>query len=416
MQLSLLQGQGEGLEQNIAALQRIQEQYPGTEAAIDAQFRHGNALFRSNQFAEAREIFAAFSTAHAKHPTAPTAGVRLADTYYNEKRYHEGLIAYRKVTLLYPDSTEVADARYGLVLSHYQLGEYPQFLSESQGFIRDFPDHRLSESVLLQMAEHFQTQDQSKEAIETYQYMAKTYAGQPLASKAQLRLGELYLGTGAPRDAIASFEQLAESDVDEELKSEALFGRAQAAEALGDRDAGQRYAQVADQYPESRMAARGLYQAGRLAQTAKDYDQAREYFKQVVLTYPHDSVRSDSWLQWGVTLLEMKRSKRALEVLEEAQQTPDPHVAAQAQWQIGRAHTQAGALQEGTNAYLRVAYLYPSEKSLVAEALRQAARNYVSLGKCPEALTVYEKLRKQTTAVHLQQVIQQEIAGSGCQS
>lgn len=416
LQLALLDGQADDLEQNLAALQTIQEQYPGTEAAIDAEFRQGRLLFRHNRFGEAREVFTAFSVAHAKHQKAPRAGLRLADTYYNEKAYREGLIAYRKVTLLYPAAAEVVDARYGVILSHYQLDEYPQFLSESQGFVRDFPDHPLSESVLLQMAEHFQAQQEFKAAIETYTYMATTYTDQPLAGKAHLRLGELYLKTDALGDAMAAFEQVRDGEYDEALKSEAAFGLAQAAEAKGDADAVKRYAQVSALYPDSPLAARGLYQAGRLAQAKKDYSQARTYFERVVLKYPHDSVRSDSWLQWGVVLLEMNQAKRALEVLQEAQQTQDQHIAAQAQWQIGRAHTAAGALQEGTNAYLRVAYLYPNEQSLVAEALRQAARNYVSLGKCPEALTVYEKLRKQTTAVHLQQVILQEIAGSGCQS
>lgn len=416
LQLTLLTGQQDNVEQKITALERIQRLYPGTEAAIEAQLRLGTTLFQQNRFAEARESFEAFAAAHPNHAKTATVRLRLADTFYNEKQFRDSLIAYRKVTLLHPNSGEVVDARYGVVLSHYRLGEYPPFLNESQDFIRDFPDHALSESVLLQMAEYFQVQNRPQEAIDTYTYMARAYADKALAAKARLRLGELYLSTGKPDQAIAVFEQILQNGQADDLKPDALYGQAQAYEALGDPNAPQRYARVAEAYPESPLAARSLHQAGRLSQTNGAYAQALGYFERIVLSYPHDPLRYDSWLQWGVALLDLKQPERALEVLQEAQQTPDQHIAAQAQWQIGRAHTQAGALQQGTNAYLRVAYLYPNEKGLVSEALRQAARNYVSLGKCQEALTVYDKLLKQTPSVHLQQVIQQEMAGSGCQS
>ena len=416
LQLTLFTDQRDNLQQKIAALERIQQLYPGTEAAIEAQFRLGTTWFQQNRFAEARESFEAFAAAHPNHAKAATVRLRLADTFYNEKQFRNSLIAYRKVILLHPSAGEVADARYGVVLSHYRLGEYAQFLRESQDFIRDYPDHDLSESVLLQMAEYFQVQKRPQEAIDTYTYMARAYADKPLAAKARLRLGELYLNSGKPEQAIAVFEQMLQNGPADDLKPDAIYGQAQAYEALGDPDAPQRYARVAEAYPESPLAARSLFQAGRLSQTNGAYEQALGYFERIVLSYPHDPLRYDSWLQWGVTLLDLKQPKRALEVLQEAQQTPDQRIAAQAQWHIGRAHTQAGALQQGTNAYLRVAYLYPNEKGLVSEALRQAARNYVSLGKCSEALTVYDKLLKQTTSVHLEQAIQQEIAGSGCQS
>jgi TolA-binding protein len=416
LQLTLLTDQRDNVDTKIADLERIQQLYPGTEAAIEAQLRLGTILFQQNRFAEARQSFEAFATAHPNHAKTATVRLRLADTFYNEKQFHDSLIAYRKVILLHPNSDEVADARYGVVLSHYRLGEYPQFLNESQNFIRDYPDHALSESVLLQMAEYFQEQKRPEEAIDTYTYMARAYADKPLAAKARLRLGELYLSTDQPDQAIAVFEQILQNGQADDLKPDALYGQAQAYEARGDSDAPQRYARVAEAYPESPLAARSLHQAGRLSQNNGAYAQALGYFERVVLSYPHDPLRYDSWLQWGVVLLDLKQPERALDVLQEAQQTLDQHIAAQAQWHIGRAHTQAGSLQQGTNAYLRVAYLYPNEKGLVSEALRQAARNYVSLGKCPEALTVYDKLLKQTASVHLQQVIQQELAGSGCQS
>jgi hypothetical protein len=74
----------------------------------------------------------------------------------------------------------------------------------------------------------------------------------------------------------------------------------------------------------------------------------------------------------------------------------------------------AGDLQQGVNAYLRVAYLYPEEGTFVAQALQQAARNYVKLQQCTDALTVYSKLLQRTTNAQETQSIRQEIERSGC--
>jgi tetratricopeptide (TPR) repeat protein len=116
-----------------------------------------------------------------------------------------------------------------------------------------------------------------------------------------------------------------------------------------------------------------------------------------------------------MTLLEQHQYERAVALLQQAQQAPDTQIAAQAQLQLGRAYSLGGDLQEGINAYLRVAYLYPDAGRLVTGALQQAARNYVKLGKCPEALTVYTKLLEQTPAAQETQAIQQEMQQSGCQ-
>ena len=135
-----------------------------------------------------------------------------------------------------------------------------------------------------------------------------------------------------------------------------------------------------------------------------------------MLSYPHDAARYESWLHWGVSLLDLKLPQEAIEVLEEAKETTEVAIAAQAQWHIGRAHSLNGAMQKSINAYLQVAYRYPDQKGLVAEALRQAARGYLTLGKCPEALSVYAKLRQEAPSGQFEQAIQQEIVTSGCQS
>ncbi len=311
----------------------------------------------------------------------------------------------------------MSDARYGVVSSHYQLEQYPQFLTEAKTFIQDFPQHSLSESLLWQMAEYYQKDSQLDEAIATYAYAVEQYADRPLADKARFRLGELYLAASRPREAITVFAHVIEQGQDPSLKPDALFGQAQAFEAESAwPEAAASYTQIAEAYPDSPLAARGLFQAGLVWQRQLNYEKAGRLFETVIERYPKAPIRYESWLQLGIVRLAMKTPQTALDVLSKASETPDKGIASQAVWHSGRAHTAAGDLQKGINAYLRVAYLYPEAKALVPEALREAARNYTALNKCPEALKVYDKLRQQDVSAKLKQDVAQEIARSGCQS
>jgi tetratricopeptide (TPR) repeat protein len=174
------------------------------------------------------------------------------------------------------------------------------------------------------------------------------------------------------------------------------------------------YARIAEQFPEGVLAAQGLFAAGRLLLTQQKYQEAERYFEQVVTQYSADPLRYDSLLQWGITQLQMQRPERAITLLQQAQQAPEPRVAAQVQLQLGHAYARLGNLQESNNAYLRLVYLYPDEASLVTQALRHVAKNYVKLGMCSDASAVYTKLLKRTTAAQEKQDIQQELKRSGC--
>ncbi len=415
LQLALLSGKEVGIEQTIEALRNVQQRFPGTPQAADAQYRLGETLFRYERFAQSRDAFETFVQTYPAHAKTVRARVRIADAHYNEKQFRAALTAYQKASILSQRSPLRADARYGVVLCHYQLAQYGHFLRETDVFIRAFPQHALSVSLLLQVAQYYQEHQQLQEAVQTYTRIVRDYKDSVQVDKARFRLGELYGALGETDKALETYELLLRSGHDTSLQADALFAQGQAYEASGKApEAVERYVRIAEDYPEASVAARGLYQAGRVLQGQRKYRQAQQYFEGAVERYPANPIRFASWLQWGMTLLEQRQPARALPLLQQAQQAPAAHIAARAQAQIGRAHSLAGDLQQGINAFLRVAYLYPEEKTLVATAFRQAAQNYVKLGKCAEALKVYSKLLNQVSGQE-RDAIQQDIAKSQCQ-
>jgi tetratricopeptide (TPR) repeat protein len=267
------------------------------------------------------------------------------------------------------------------------------------------------------MAEYYQKDGQLQAALDIYTHVAQQYADRSLADKAHFRLGELYLATAQPKEAIAAFTEVIEQGHDDSLKPDAWFGRAKSYQAMGSwAEAAASYHRVAEAYPESPIAAQSLFQAGLMWQKQGNDKRARQQFETVIERYPQSPIRYETWLQLGRTHLALKAPEAALDAFVEASKTPDKAIASQAVWQSGQAYSAAGDLQKGINAYLRVAYLYPDVKALVPQALREAARNYMALHKCPEALKVYEKFQQQDVSDQQKQSMAEELAKGGCQS
>ena len=152
------------------------------------------------------------------------------------------------------------------------------------------------------------------------------------------------------------------------------------------------YRDIAEAYAASPLAMQGLFEAGRIWRQQGEHARARRSLEALVKRYPQASMRYEAWLLLGQSRLDLKAYAEALDAFAEAAQAPDKKLAAQAVWYSGRAHSAAGDLQQGINAYLRLVYLYPDATTLVPQALREAARNYVALRKCSEALKVYDKI------------------------
>jgi TolA-binding protein len=416
LQVALLALQADRFQDAVQALRHVQKQFAGTEQAGEAQYWLGMAYFRRQQYAQARAVLQQLANVAPEHPRAAAALLRVADAYYNENRFRDSLIAYRKVSILHPESPLVVDAQYGTILSYYRLRKYPQFLREARAFLRHFAQHPLSVALLMQMAEYHQEHQHYDEAIQTYTRLVRQHPRNDLATQALLRLGELYMTTGRPQRAAEAYERLLRDGQAGDLRPQVLFAQAQAYEQLGQADAAvQRYTQLVQRYPEHALVVRGLYQAGKVLLAQQRYREAQQRFETIVRRYPDESLRFASLLQLGRIQLRLDRPQEAISLFRQVQEAPDPRLAAQAYFQLGEAYSQAGDLQQGIKAYLRVSYLYPDEEEAVVQALRQAARNYVALGNCAEARAVYGKLLERLDDAGQTREIQQERRRGACQ-
>lgn len=105
-------------------------------------------------------------------------------------------------------------------------------------------------------ANRLRRQGRTSEAIQQYLLLQKSFPGTDEARNADISLGLLRLQTGAPDAALLHFHRYLEHNSNSQLIPEALFGEAQALDALGRRAAALRsYASLLRRYPNSAYAS-----------------------------------------------------------------------------------------------------------------------------------------------------------------
>ena len=139
-------------------------------------------------------------------------------------------------------------------------------------------------------------------------------------------------------------------------------------------------------------------------------DKAVAYFQKVVVSFPQDIYSFKSYLELGKISSEEKQHVKAQELFAKAAAAPDKEVCAQAHFHLADSYTTTGEFQKGIEEYLKVAYLYPDQKGLSAEALLKAGQNYEQLQRWPEALSIYQRVIKEGKDPGRKELVKKKIA------
>lgn len=97
-----------------SAFLKIAEEYRGTSAAERAVLLAATALFTENKFAEAQAQFARFLRDFGQSPFAATAAYGSAVTLEAEGKRDEALAAYQNLSVRYPNSSVLDDAKLAI--------------------------------------------------------------------------------------------------------------------------------------------------------------------------------------------------------------------------------------------------------------------------------------------------------------
>ena len=142
----------------------------------------------------------------------------------------------------------------------------------------------------------------------------------------------------------------------------------------------------------------------------ENVEEARDVLTQLVARHPKAPSVPIAYLRLGDVYQELKEYQEAISQFSKVLSSRDRALAAEAQYEIGESYASIGDYKESAVQYLKVAYLYPSERTWYFKALLRAGESYERLEKWQDARQVYTKIADEAHEEDVRRFAQEKLA------
>ena len=406
--------------------QRYLNEYPEGEHLAAAQYALGWTHFRQERYQPASQWFEQFLATYAQQdedvPYRQDAILRLADSYYAQRRYSEAVERYAQVR---GDGEDYALYQSGQAL---YFGDQPeQAIERMNELVEEHPESPWREQALYRTAFiNFQTEN-FQAAIDAYQNLIESHPDHELVSTAKYGIGDSHFNAGDFEAAVDAYERVLYEHPESEDAIDAATSIQFALLALDDIErVDDIIDSFAEQNPDSRLIdelrfrrAEALYQSGQASQaetemlqfvrTSSDdallpeayyylgliytdderYDEAEGYLRQVVDDFAGSPRQVEAARRLGDLYLEREEYVDAMEAYRlMAEATDNPNELSQARY--GESQALLGLdRREDARDVLETAIDDAPDDAAAMPARLGLARLYEDEGRTDEAIDLY---------------------------
>jgi len=125
---------------------------------------------------------------------------------YNDKKYEDAIEKAKRVILLFPSSTNAAEAQKIVVASYGALNNFKAMAEEAERFVQYFPEHEEVPTMLKVEAQGLIQEEDYVKAKEVLDKLITQYSSTPAAKEAVILKAEVLLNLGKLREAIKTLE------------------------------------------------------------------------------------------------------------------------------------------------------------------------------------------------------------------
>lgn len=318
----------------------------------DARFALALCQAAQNQHAQSAATLAALLQEEPNFPRADQAYYEMAFSLLQDKKSKEADDAFRLLAAKHPDSLLAAEAlfRRGDILE--EAGQADEAAKAFALGLEKAKPTELREKLRYKLGWCHYRGKRYAEAAEVLQALLKEQPKGALATDASYLAGECLFQQGRAKEALRLFEQVV-AVADKKYHARALYRSAACLAELRDWPASQkRYAAVVEQFPKfdlahearygvawalqnqdkikeaveaytlltkttnGEAAAKSRFMIGECAFKEKKYKEAVEHFFEAALGYPYKEWQALSYFEAGRCFIELKDTKRAVEVLQ----------------------------------------------------------------------------------------------------
>ncbi len=211
-------------------------------------------------------------------------------TYFYEGKYPAAIFELNLLGRDYPDSPFAPNAEFYIAESHYYSGKLPQALQMHHNFVREYPEHSLAPRALHSSGYIYLEQKKYDMATADFERAIREYPSAENIASLRLQLGIAWYNLQDYPKAKKEFEILIAGADTAMLSDAAAFWFARCEYAEGNfSSAKDRFAELAETYPDSVHAPEALYFAALSASRIEDSASSLQYLRRIendYLDYP----------------------------------------------------------------------------------------------------------------------------------
>lgn len=225
----------------------------------------------------------------------------LGDVQLRLDRPNDAVKSFKRSLEQFPKGSMAENSRFALARSYEAQKQYPEAIKLYELLAADPTQRRAAEAQLNLAARHFEDGDYPAAAA-AYARVVEKFPESPFVPAAHLNLGYALYQQADFKKAVAEF---AEAAKDPKNAVDAAYWTGLSLKALGNFAAGAVVLQKAyDENPTHPLAANLLYQSADCAQRKGDFETAKQRFADVAQKFPNSDLADDALHFAGVAALD----------------------------------------------------------------------------------------------------------------
>ncbi len=353
-QLGITLLKGSNYDGAIISFLALKKNYPESKLLDDASYALGLTYFQRQDYNSSKENFERFQEEFKDSNLRPQALYLLGTSLYNLGKFTEAIEVFKDIIRMYSFDRELTQkAEYEIADCFYQMGNEKEAMNRFKMLRSKYPDSMLTAEIIWWLGEYYYRHNDLNLARRYFSSLIQDFPKSNLVADAYYALGSSYAEESKTDEAIENFKKVCE---------------------LGTSDlAGQAAVAVADIYvkKESPDLAFKAYR-----------DIIKDYPRLANLIYPK---MADLFYRIGDYEEALDFYRKSLDIVP-IREMPE------IQLKIAETLQAQGKLEDATEEYLKVSYLYSENNNLAVKALLRVAGIYEDRENYKEAVNVYRRV------------------------
>ncbi len=355
-------------------------------------FRHAYSLYKTGNYEKAIENFK--KIAGQNNELGQQAAYYLGISSLKANDLNAALAAFENAKNYSFDKIIQEEAQFNYAKVAIDMGNSQQGITELQNYLKAYPGGKYEDEASEVMSDVMFEANNYAQAISYIEGLKKrTPTINAAYQKLSYNQGVLDFNAERYTRAIQYFDKSLTQPIDNDLKQNAIFWKAEAAYATKMPEAAQYYRDIINSNSSETLKQKSKYALGYLNYNNKDYKQASNYFKEFIKAKKDEANRQnyeDAIVRIGDCNLALKNYDEALKYYDLAikdNRTEKDY----AMYQKGLTLTFLGKNQEALQVFDRLSAQYPTSR-LVDDAWFQNASLELDKGNYQNAVNLLSKM------------------------